>query len=38
MYRSVSPSTGFRSGAYAGKYSTCSQACWLASQAPIAML
>src|SRR5206468_10335783 len=32
------PSTGFRSGAYEGRYSTCSQACCAASQAPIAML
>ena len=38
MYRSVSPSTGSSSGAYDGRYSTCSQARWSASQAPIAML
>jgi hypothetical protein len=38
MYRSVSPSTGFSSGAYEGRYATSSQACCSASQAPIAML
>ena len=38
MYRSVNPSTGSRSGASAGRYSTCSQACWARTQARIARL